>query len=81
MINLFLEKEATNVNNGATPQDQKPIEVYKDDDVDGVSITVVDTRGLRDPRVGGKSISILSSFWQIQFIRTILSYFDLYQTR
>ena len=58
LINSFLGQEVANVNDGATPQDQKPIEVYNDHVVnrDGVSITVVDTRGLGDPRVSSKSI-------------------------
>ena len=56
LINSFLGKEVTNVNDGATPQDQKLIEVYKGDDV-GVSITVVDTRGLGNSRVSSKSTS------------------------
>ena len=67
LINSFLGKEVTNVNDGVTPQNQKTIEVCKGNDV-GVSITVVDTRGLRDPRVCRKSISVLNSFWQIHFI-------------
>ena len=58
LINSFLGQEVANVNDGATPQDQKPIEVYNDHVVnrDGVSITVVYTRGLGDPRVSSKSI-------------------------